>query len=88
LSGGRKPWTEPTVRSGFGWDLKRKGYGVRSRLGADGVERFHLLVPEGQKIAKHVESAKAEPAKPARTAPRLARVLREAAIPSSAARRA
>lgn len=56
LSGGRKPWTEPTVRSGFGWDLKHKGYGVRSRFSADGVERFHLLVPEGQRIARHTSS--------------------------------
>lgn len=49
-----KPWQEPTVRSGFGWDLKRKGYGVKSSFGADGVERFHLVVPAGQKIPPHV----------------------------------
>lgn len=46
LSGGNKPWTEVTVRSGFGWDLKNKGYGVRSSFDADGTERFHLVVPE------------------------------------------
>ena len=49
-----KPWQEPTVRSGFGWDLKRKGYGVKSAFGADGVERFRLVVPAGQKIPPHV----------------------------------
>jgi hypothetical protein len=54
LSGGRKPWTEPTVRSGFGWDLKHKGYGVRSSFGPDDIERFHLVVPEGHKLPKHI----------------------------------
>lgn len=49
-----KPWQEATVRSGFGWDLKRKGYGVKSTFGADGVERFRLVVPAGQKIPPHV----------------------------------
>ena len=49
-----KPWQEATVRSGFGWDLKRKGYGVKSAFGADGVERFRLVVPAGQKIPPHV----------------------------------
>ena len=48
-----KPWQEATVRSGFGWDLKRKGYGVKSAVGADGVERFRLVVPAGQKIPPH-----------------------------------
>lgn len=46
LSGGNKPWTEATVRSGFGWDLKNKGYGVRSSFDADGTERFFLVLPE------------------------------------------
>ena len=57
-----KPWQEQTVRSGFSWDLKRKGYGVRSTIGPDGVERFHLVVPAGQKIPPHVArgSSKAE----------------------------
>lgn len=54
LAGGRKPWIKATVRSGFGWDLKRKGYGVRSRFEADGTERFHLLVPEGELVLRHV----------------------------------
>ncbi len=45
LSGGNKPWTEATVRSGFGWDLKNKGYGVKSEFDKDGVERFHLVLP-------------------------------------------
>lgn len=59
LSGGRKPWTEATVRSGFGWDLKRKGYGVRSEFDAKGVERFHLVVPKGQRIPAHSKAGKA-----------------------------
>lgn len=62
LSAGGKPWQEQTVRSGFGWDLKRKGYGVKSSFGADGVERFRLVVPDGQAIPAHVArgSSKAE----------------------------
>lgn len=53
LSGGKKPWTVSSVRSGFSWDVKQKGYGVRSSIDADGVERFHLVVPAGQKIPPH-----------------------------------
>lgn len=53
LSGGNKPWTEATVRSGFGWDMKLKGYGVRSAFTADGTERFHIVVPEGHAIPAH-----------------------------------
>lgn len=53
LSGGNKPWTEATVRSGFGWDMKLKGYGVRSAFDADGTERFHIVVPEGHPIPAH-----------------------------------
>ena len=48
-----KPWAENTVRSAFGWDLRRKGYGVRSQFDVYGVERFHLVVPEGQTIPPH-----------------------------------
>ncbi len=59
LSGGNKPWTEATVRSGFGWDMKLKGYGVRSAFAADGTERFHIVVPEGHAIPAH------KPRKPA-----------------------
>ncbi len=53
LSGGNKPWTEATVRSGFGWDMKQKGYGVRSQFDADGTERFFIVVPEGFSILPH-----------------------------------
>lgn len=49
LSGGNKPWTEATVRSGFGWDMKLKGYGVRSVFDEAGVERFVIVLPEGAK---------------------------------------
>lgn len=45
LSGGNKPWTEASVRAGFGWDMKQKGYGVKSEFDADGTERFHLVLP-------------------------------------------
>lgn len=57
-----KPWQEQTVRSGFSWDLRRKGYGVKSSFDADGTERFHLVVPDGQAIPAHVArgSSKAE----------------------------
>ncbi|APL99068.1 hypothetical protein LK3_37 [Bordetella phage LK3] len=53
LSGGKKPWTEATVRSGFGWDMKHKGYGVRSQFDADGTERFFIVVPEGFSVLPH-----------------------------------
>ena len=60
LSGGRKPWAESTVRSGFGWDMKRKGYGVESRFSKDGGERFVLIVPEGVRVPEHTVSAFAQ----------------------------
>ena len=53
LSGGKRPWTEATVRSGFGWDMKQKGYGVRSSFDENGTERFHIVVPEGHTIPAH-----------------------------------
>jgi hypothetical protein len=48
LAGGNKPWQEKTVRAGFGWDMKQKGYGVRSEFDPTGEERFHLVLPKGQ----------------------------------------
>ncbi|MEE1654521.1 MULTISPECIES: hypothetical protein [Brachymonas] len=57
LSLGGKPWTEPTVRSGFGWDMRNKGYGVRSSFDEGGTERFRLVVPEGQAIPPHATRA-------------------------------
>lgn len=53
LSGGRRPWLEQTIRAGFGWDMKQKGYGVRSTFDEDGTERFHIVVPEGFTIPAH-----------------------------------
>lgn len=44
LSGGNKPWTEATVRSGFGWDMKQKGYGVRSSFNGT-TEHFFIVCP-------------------------------------------
>ena len=62
LSGGNKPWTEVTVRSGFGWDLKNKGYGVRSTFDPDGTERFHLVLPNKyQVIPPHSPLKSAKP---------------------------
>ena len=62
LSGGNKPWTEVTVRSGFGWDLKNKGYGVRSTFDADGTERFFLVLPEKfPKIPPHTPLKSVKP---------------------------
>jgi hypothetical protein len=52
LAGGKKPWTEISVRAGFGWDLKQKGYGVKSIM-QDGTERFFLVVPTGFAIPAH-----------------------------------
>lgn len=46
LSHGNKPWTEATVRSGFGWDMKQKGYGVKSHFDEHGVERFSIVLPK------------------------------------------
>jgi hypothetical protein len=62
LSGGRKPWTEGSVRAGFGWDMKQKGYGVRSEFDEDGVERFFIVLPKGHDIPKHKISAAAKAA--------------------------
>ncbi len=62
LSGGRKPWTEGSVRAGFGWDMKQKGYGVRSEFDDDGVERFFIVLPKGHDIPKHKISAAAKAA--------------------------
>lgn len=53
LSGGNKPWTEATVRSGFGWDMKLKGYGVCSSFDGEGREWFHIVLPDGHAIPAH-----------------------------------
>jgi hypothetical protein len=54
LSGGNKPWTEVTVRSGFGWDMKQHGYGVRSVVKEGEDERFFLVLPHGvKKVPEH-----------------------------------
>ncbi len=47
-------WQRSSVRTGFSWDMRGKGYGVRSTFDAAGVERFHLVVPVGQKVPAHV----------------------------------
>lgn len=69
LSGGNKPWTETTVRSGFGWDMKNKGYGVRSEfieIGGETVERFFIVVPSGNNIPAHTPLKTSKPKADAR----------------------
>jgi hypothetical protein len=61
LSGGNKPWTEATVRSGFGWDMKQKGYGVRSEFDDKGVERFFIVLPAGFARPAHTPLKSAKP---------------------------
>lgn len=62
LSGGNKPWTEATVRSGFGWDMKLKGYGVHSTFDEDGTtERFHIVLPECAKAIPEHTPLKGKP---------------------------
>lgn len=47
LSGGNKPWQEVTVKSGLNWDMNKvKGYGIRTTQ-RDGVDCYHLVLPEG-----------------------------------------
>jgi len=53
LSGGKRPWVEATVRSGFGWDMKLHGYGVRSVVKDGEPERFYLVLPHGKRVAPH-----------------------------------
>lgn len=53
LSGGKHPWTEKNVRSGFGWDMKQHGYGVRSVIREGEPERFMIVVPTGYSIPPH-----------------------------------
>lgn len=53
LSGGKRPWQETTVRSGFGWDMKQHGYGVRSIIKEGEPERFVLVVPTGFAVPPH-----------------------------------
>lgn len=68
LSGGNKPWTEATVRSGFGWDMKLKGYGVHSTFDEDGTERFHIVLPECAKAIPEHTPLKGKPKADARQA--------------------
>ena len=47
LKGGGKPWLEVTVKSGLNWDMNKvKGYGIRTTK-RDGVDCYHLVLPEG-----------------------------------------
>lgn len=42
------------VQTAFGWDVKSRGYGVRSEY-VDGTERFFLMVPAGKRVLPHRE---------------------------------
>ncbi len=53
LKFGKKPWLPQTIRWGFSWDMKGKGYGVRSTFDEDGTERFFIVIPEGYSIPPH-----------------------------------
>ena len=45
-------WTVQSVKTGFSWDMKQKGYSVQTGKVGD-VERFYLVVPAGQSIPPH-----------------------------------
>ena len=45
-------WTVQSVKTGFSWDMKQKGYSVQTGKVGD-IERFYLVVPAGQSIPPH-----------------------------------
>ena len=45
-------WKAVTVRSGFSWDMKNKGYGVKSEEIGDKIV-YKIVVPEGEEIPPH-----------------------------------
>ncbi len=45
-------WKAVTVRSGFSWDMKNKGYGVKSETIGDNIV-YKIVVPEGEEIPPH-----------------------------------
>lgn len=47
-------YTAQRVQTAFGWDVKSRGYGVRSEY-VDGTERFFLVVPAGKRVLPHRE---------------------------------
>jgi hypothetical protein len=36
-----------TAKSGLYWDVRQKGYGVRTAISDDGTQRYHLVLPKG-----------------------------------------
>lgn len=62
LSGGKQAWLPQTVKAGFGWDMRQKGYGVKSQM-VEGVERFFIVLPTDENgnpypVAAHTPVAK------------------------------
>lgn len=52
--GGKRPWQEVTVRGAFGWCIRNKGYGVKSKFDDGGNETFHLVFPgKKRKVVAH-----------------------------------
>jgi hypothetical protein len=48
LSGGAKPWSDATIKSGFNWDMNSvKGYGIRTEFTEEGEAVYFLVLPEG-----------------------------------------
>lgn len=45
-------WKAVTVRSGFSWDMKNKGYGIKSEEIGDKIV-YKIVVPEGEEIPPH-----------------------------------
>lgn len=46
--GGKKVWSENSVKSGIYWDVNKvKGYGIRTEFDAKGVARYFLVYPKG-----------------------------------------
>lgn len=47
-NGGKKSWSEESVRSGVYWDVNKvKGYGIRTEFLKDGTPKYFLTYPPG-----------------------------------------
>jgi len=44
-------WRADAAKSGLYWDVRQKGYGVRTRTSDDGTQRYHIVLPERHKGA-------------------------------------
>ena len=53
-----EPWSASSVKSGLYWDVRQKGYGVRTETADDGTQRYHLVLPKGVEAPlAHVDPA-------------------------------